>query len=95
MENGSVRRMNRGDKNASRGRRVATRAVCLSISVGPADAVRFRHAGGVSAVQVGQGRDLVRDPRGVVPGRLPRRTEDVEWVSLTCPEYIDRSCDVS
>jgi hypothetical protein len=36
VENGRVRRMNRGDKNASRGRRVAAWAVCLSISVGPA-----------------------------------------------------------
>jgi hypothetical protein len=60
-----------------------------------ADAVRFCHAGGVRAVGVGQGRDLVRDPRGVVPGRLPRRSEDVERVSLTCPVSIDHLCDVS
>jgi hypothetical protein len=60
-----------------------------------ADAVRFCHAGGVRAVRVGQGRDLVRDPRGWSRGRLPRRSEDVERVSLTCPESLGRLCDVS
>lgn len=32
---------------------------------------------------------------GVVPGWLPRRSENVEGVGLTCPWSIDRLCDVS
>lgn len=40
MENGSIRRMNRGDKNASKGRRGARWTVYLSISMGqPAPAM--------------------------------------------------------
>jgi hypothetical protein len=68
---GSGRRMHRGDKNASRGRRVAAPAVCLSISLGasrhpPMPSVSATLAGpGPSAHRVGQGtRDQVRDPRG-------------------------------
>jgi hypothetical protein len=70
VESGSVRRMNRGDKNASSGRRVAWWAVGLSISLG---ASRRSRMPSVFATMEAYGRAICVG----APRRLPRYERDV------------------